>query len=426
MPMIVRKEKCCPNGYDTTEKEEGNFMRPIAILLLLCLLAACAGCAQDGAGQTPGVGEPTANAALQDGMGEPTAALSAPTQDGTGQTPGAAEPSANAPTQDGAGESASVPAHIADDSYTNVRFDAAVDIPPAIEAPQVYRMQGLPVGPDGVVAAFAPYFPVTYEQVGTSDNGDASVYYLYGAPEGATLWPLNAGSGSFSYETKMGEVYRLLSDSDGYTAGADLPALPRAEAARMAQAFVEALGLGGMAGEMEVGALARGELLAALDQAAAGDPEMEQIVAGDGGRDAIQDAYLIFVPLQIGGLPLHRYDFYSLKENSGSPGSGVTLIVTADGLEHVQVDGVAPGEALAAPAEAILPLEAAMERLNASFDIVLLSEPVAVDSIGLCYLPLGDEIVPAYTFVCDQGGAGPLYVYFNAFTGEQIAGQVID
>ena len=107
-------------------------------------------------------------------------------------------------------------------------------------------------------------------------------------------------------------------------------------------------------------------------------------------------------------------------------GSGVTLIVTADGLEHAWVEGVAPGEALAAPAEAILPLEAAMERLNASFDIVLLSEPVAVDSIGLCYLPLGDEIVPAYTFVCDQGGAGPLYVYFNAFTGEQIAGQVID
>ncbi len=398
-------------------------MRPIAILLLLCLLAACAGCAQDGAGQTPGAGEPTANAALQDGAAEPTAAAAA--QPGAGQTPGAAEPSANAATQDGAGESASVPAHIADDSYTNVRFDAAVDIPPAIEAPQVYRMQGLPVGPDGVVAAFAPYFPVTYEQVGTSDNGDASVYYLYGAPEGATLWPLNAGSGSFSYETKMGEVYRLLSDSDGYTAGADLPALLRAEAARMAQAFVEALGLGEMAGEMEVGALARGELLAALDREAAEDPEMEQIVAGDGGRDAIQDAYLIFVPLQIGGLPLHRYDFYSLKENSGSPGSGVTLIVTADGLEHVQVDGVAPGEALAAPAEAILPLEAAMERLNASFDIVLLSEPVAVDSIGLCYLPLGDEIVPAYTFVCDQGGAGPLYVYFNAFTGEQIPGRVI-
>ena len=51
-------------------------MRPIAILLLLCLLAACAGCAQDGAGQTPGAAEPTANA---------------PTQDGTGQTPGAAE-----------------------------------------------------------------------------------------------------------------------------------------------------------------------------------------------------------------------------------------------------------------------------------------------------------------------------------------------
>lgn len=387
-------------------------MRPIAILLLLCLLAACAGCAQDGAGQTPGVGEPTA-------------ALSAPTQDGAGQTPGAGEPTANAATQDGAGESASVPAHIADDSYTNVRFDAAVDIPPAIEAPQVYRMQGLPVGPDGVVAAFAPYFPVTYGELTKNNLNDQSFYKLYGEPENAKLWPLNAGSGSFSYETKMGEVYRLLSDSDGYTAGADLPALPRAEAARMAQAFVEALGLGGMAGEMEVGALPRGELLAALDREAAGDPEMEQIVAGDGGRDAIQDAYLIFVPLQIGGLPLHRYDFYSLKENSGSPGSGVTLIVTADGLEHVQVDGVAPGEALAAPAEAILPLEAAMERLNASFDIVLLSEPVAVDSIGLCYLPLGDEIVPAYTFLCDQGGAGPLYVYFNAFTGEQIPGRVI-
>lgn len=399
-------------------------MRPIAILLLLCLLAAtCAGCAQDGAGQTPGVGEPTANAALQDGAAEPSA--NAPTQDGTGQTPGAGEPSANAALQDGAGESASVPAHIADDSYTNVRFDAAVDIPPAIEAPQVYRMQGLPVGPDGVVAAFAPYFPVTYGELTKNNLNDQSFYKLYGAPEGAKLWPLNAGSGSFSYETKMGEVYRLLSDSDGYTAGADLPALPRAEAARMAQAFVEALGLGEMAGEMEVGALPREELLAQLDREAVESAEMEEIVARDGGRDAIQDAYLIFVPLQIGGLPLHRYDFYSLKENSGSPGSGVTLIVTADGLEHVQVDGVAPGETLAAPAEAILPLEAAMERLNASFDIVLLSEPVAVDSIGLCYLPLGDEIVPAYTFVCDQGGAGPLYVYFNAFTGEQIPGRVI-
>ena len=59
-----------------------------ALALALC---ACAGCAQDGAGQTPGAAEPTANAALQDGAAEPTAALSAPTQDGAGQTPGAAE-----------------------------------------------------------------------------------------------------------------------------------------------------------------------------------------------------------------------------------------------------------------------------------------------------------------------------------------------
>ena len=147
--------------------------------------------------------------------------------------------------------------------------------PPAIEAPQVYRMQGLPVGPDGVVAAFAPYFPVTYGELTKNNLNDQSFYKLYGEPENAKLWPLNAGSGSFSYETKMGEVYRLLSDSDGYTAGADLPALLRAEAARMAQAFVEALGLGEMAGEMEVGALARGELLATLDREAAEDPEME-------------------------------------------------------------------------------------------------------------------------------------------------------
>jgi hypothetical protein len=60
-----------------------------------------------------------------------------------------------------------------------------------------------------------------------------------------------------------------------------------------------------------------------------------------------------------------------------------------------------------------------MNALDKTYDLVLLSEPVVVTKITLYYVPNATALTPAYGFLINQNGFS-MWVYINAFTGEQI------
>ena len=233
---------------------------------------------------------------------------------------------------------------------------------------------------------------------------------------------------SFIFENEQAELHRLLfnrdrgysqCNADSFPADIDLPFLSREEARDMAKEFLYALDLRSYIFEpVELYTLSKSRLMEELDKKIVDDPYMEDLLKSHGGKETIYDAYFVFVPFQIKGVPIMSDSFGYITADIPVRGSGASFIISESGFEHISVDGYLPGD-VQSPLQDAISLETAMNALDKKYDLLLLSEPVVVTKIILCYVPNATVLTPAYGFLVNQNGFSQ-WVYINAFTGEQI------
>lgn len=313
--------------------------------------------------------------------------------------------------------------HISKDGFENVRFDADIVIPDNSTQLNIWSRNLLDINPDNVVMAFLPYFNLSYETNPTSDGG---LFDAFRTEENKAV--IRSWRWSFIFENEQAELHRLLfnrdsgysqCNADSFPADIDLPFLSREEARDMAKEFLYALDLRSYIFEpVELYTLSKSRLMEELDKIIVDDPYMENILKSHGGKEAIYDAYFVFVPFQIKGVPIMSDSFGYITADIPVRGSGASFIISESGFEHISVDGYLPGD-VQSPLQDAISLETAMNALDKKYDLLLLSEPVIVTKIILCYVPNATVLTPAYGFLVNQNGFSQ-WVYINAFTGEQI------
>lgn len=317
----------------------------------------------------------------------------------------------------------SMPSHILADGFKTVKFDADIVIPDNSTQLNIWSRNLLDINPDNVVMAFLPYFNLSYETNPTSDGG---LFDAFRTEENKAV--IRSWRWSFIFENEQAELHRLLfnrdrgysqCNADSFPAYIDLPFLSREEARDMAKEFLYALDLRSYIFEpVELYTLSKSRLMEELDKKIVDDPYMEDILKSHGGKEAIYDAYFVFVPFQIKGVPIMSDSFGYITADIPVRGSGASFIISESGFEYISVDGYLPGD-VQSPLQDAISLETAMNALDKKYDLLLLSEPVIVTKIILCYVPNATVLTPAYGFLVNQNGFSQ-WVYINAFTGEQI------
>ena len=283
--------------------------------------------------------------------------------------------------------------HISKDGFENVRFDADIVIPDDLTRLSIWNRDLL--------------------DMFSSDNNKAIMR--------SWRW-------SFVFENEQAELHRLLFNrdrgysqynADSFLADIDLPFLSREEAQDMAKEFLYALDLRSYIFEpVELYTLSKSQLMEELDEEIVDNPYMETLLKSHGGKETIHEAYFVFVPFQINGVPIMSDTFSYVTADIPVRGSGASFIISESGFEYIEIGGYLPGD-VQSPLQDVISLEAAMNALDKTYDLVLLSEPVVVTKITLYYVPNATALTPAYGFLINQNGLS-MWVYINAFTGEQI------
>lgn len=317
----------------------------------------------------------------------------------------------------------SMPSHILADGFKNIKFDADIVIPDNSTQLNIWSRNLLDINPDNVVMAFLPYFNLSYE---TNPMSDGGLFDAFRTEENKAV--IRSWRWSFIFENEQAELHRLLfnrdrgysqCNADSFPADIDLPFLSREEARDMAKEFLYALDLRSYIFEpVELYTLSKSRLMEELDKKIVDDPYMEDLLKSHGGKEAIYDAYFVFVPFQIKGVPIMSDSFGYITADIPVRGSGASFIISESGFEYISVDGYLPGD-VQSPLQDAISLETAMNALDKKYDLLLLSEPVIVTKIILCYVPNATVLTPAYGFLVNQNGFSQ-WVYINAFTGEQI------
>lgn len=281
----------------------------------------------------------------------------------------------------------------------------------------------LDINPDNVVMAFSPYFDLDYE---TNSMDDGGYFDMFSSDNNKAI--MRSWRWSFVFENEQAELLRLLfhrdrTDSrynaDSFPEDIDLFFLSRENARDMVKEFLYALDLGNFVYEpFEIYALSKNQIIEELNKEIAADPYMETLLKRHGGKDAIQETYFFFVPFQINGIPIMSDSFSYVTADIPVRSSGASFIISESGFEYIDIGGYLPGD-VQSPLQDVISLETAMNALDKTYDLVLLSEPVVVTKITLYYVPNATALTPAYGFLINQNGFS-MWVYINAFTGEQI------
>lgn len=313
--------------------------------------------------------------------------------------------------------------HISKDGFENVRFDADIVIPDDLTRLSIWNRDLLDINPDNVVMAFSPYFDLDYE---TNSMDDGGYFDMFSSDNNKAI--MRSWRWSFVFENEQAELLRLLfhrdrTDSrynaDSFPEDIDLFFLSRENARDMVKEFLYALDLGNFVYEpFEIYALSKNQIIEELNKEIAADPYMETLLKRHGGKDAIQETYFFFVPFQINGIPIMSDSFSYVTADIPVRSSGASFIISESGFEYIDIGGYLPGD-VQSPLQDVISLETAMNALDKTYDLVLLSEPVVVTKITLYYVPNATALTPAYGFLVNQNGFSQ-WVYINAFTGEQI------
>lgn len=316
-----------------------------------------------------------------------------------------------------------IPDHISKDGFENVRFDADIIIPDSLARLGIWNRDLLNINPDNIVMAFSPYFKLDYETNSMDDGGCFDMFSLDNNKAIMRSWRW-----SFVFENEQAELLRLLfhrdrTDSkynaDSFPKNIDLSFLSRKKARDMIKEFLYALDLGNYVYEpFEIYALSKNQIIEELNKEIAADPYVETLLKRHGGKDAIQEAYFIFVPFQINGIPIMSDSFSYVTADIPVRSSGASFIISERGFEYIDIGGYLPGD-MQSPLQDMISLETAMNALDKTYNLVLLSEPVVVTKITLYYVPNATTLTPAYGFLINQNGLS-MWVYINACTGEQI------
>lgn len=316
----------------------------------------------------------------------------------------------------------SIPSYDANDRYENVRFDVDVDVPDGLTRLSVWDRGLLDIQPDDVVEAFSPYCELEYE---TMLRDDGSFFDKFSTDNGETI--VRSWRWRFVFEDEGAELLRLLFhkdrtdlryNADFFHTDSDLTFFTRDEACDMAMDFLYKLDLAGYVCEPEVYTLPKDQVIDELNKHIVDDPYMGDILESHGGEEAIQEAYFIFVPFHIDGVPVMSDSFTYVTRDVPVMGSGASFIICETGFIYIRIDGYLPGGTRLLEAD-LISIDAAMRNLDDVYNLVILSEPVAVKDVVLCYVPDETTLTPAYGFLINQNDLS-MWVYINALTGEQI------
>jgi len=318
----------------------------------------------------------------------------------------------------------SMPSHILESGFENIRFDADVVIPDNLTQLNIWNRNLLDIKPGSVVAAFSPHLNLNFETRSTNDGGYFDMFWA----DNDNKAIIRSWRWSFVFENEQAELHRLLFNrdrgysqynADSFLADIDLPFLSREEARDMAKEFLYALDLRSYIFEpVELYTLSKSQLMEELDEEIVDNPYMETLLKSHGGKETIHEAYFVFVPFQINGVPIMSDTFSYVTADIPVRGSGASFIISESGFEYIEIGGYLPGD-VQSPLQDVISLETAMNALDKTYDLVLLSEPVVVTKITLYYVPNATALTPAYGFLINQNGFS-MWVYINAFTGEQI------